>query len=377
NVRDLARYTKDEFINRLTSVVGDESKNKGKNESLNLLRLQLAFRVLTKFQVKKDIQIQNRTKVKQMATEIWFLLNSYVDDRLNNECNEIIVSTHKIKNNNLNTTCNSNDLESSNVDVNADLKQIVLNMHKEISDLKESNSKILEVVTPVKGENDRLKKFFENYTEFKNFNLFNNDDVQIIEDSNTDLDDVFEPQFVQKNGKKISISNDENFSTQSYKKALESKSSKTISRLPNKTRTNQTSSLTAAPKPEKPAKIFDYYTGFWSLQSDELSVKEFISKFAIVESIEELKTKWDYYKSYRFSVKSYYMEHVLNPNNWPDNIRVKRFYEPRQNNQSSDQKKDTNQKEQNNSLNKRTQNSRGGGRGGYCGRGGFSGGFKP
>ncbi|CAF0916318.1 unnamed protein product [Brachionus calyciflorus] len=73
NVRHLARYTKDEFINRLTSVVGDESKNKGKKES-NLLRLQLALRVLTKFQVKKDIQIQNRTKVKQMATDIWFLL---------------------------------------------------------------------------------------------------------------------------------------------------------------------------------------------------------------------------------------------------------------------------------------------------------------
>ncbi|CAF1109384.1 unnamed protein product [Brachionus calyciflorus] len=193
NVRDLARYTKDEFINRLTSVVGDESKNKGKKESLNLLRLQLAFRVLTKFQVKKDIQIQNRTKVKQMATDIWFLLNSYVDDRLNTECNEIIVSTNKIKNNNLNTTSNSNDLESLNVDVNADLKQIVLNMHKEISDLKESNSKILDVVTTLKGENDRLKKFFENCTIFKNFNLFNNDDVQIVEDSNTNLDDVFKP----------------------------------------------------------------------------------------------------------------------------------------------------------------------------------------
>ncbi|CAF0954563.1 unnamed protein product [Brachionus calyciflorus] len=169
-----------------------------------------------------------------MPTDIWFLLNSYVDDRLNIECNEIIVSTNKIKNNNLNTTSNSNDLESLNVDVNADLKQIVLNMHKEISDLKESNSKILEVVTTLKGKNDRLKKFFENCTKFKNFNLFSNDDDQIIEDSNTNLDDVFEPQF--------------------------------------------TSSLTAAPKPVKPAKIFDYYTGFWSLQSDELSVNEFISK---------------------------------------------------------------------------------------------------
>ncbi|CAF1109401.1 unnamed protein product [Brachionus calyciflorus] len=158
----------------------------------------------------------------------------------------------------------------------------------------------------------------------------------------------------------MSISNDENFSTQSYKKALVSKSSKTISRLPNKTSANQASRK-------------NYFVGalktssFWSLQSDELSVKEFKSQFAIVESIEELQTKWDYYKSYRFSVKSNYMEHVLNPNNWQDNIRVKRFYEPKQKNQSSDQKKDTNQKEKNNSLNKRTQNSRGGGRGGYCG----------
>ncbi|CAF0911832.1 unnamed protein product [Brachionus calyciflorus] len=65
------------------------------------------------------------------------------------------------------------------------------------------------------------------------------------------------------------------------------------------------------------------------------------------------------------------MEHVLNPNNWPDNIRVKRFYEPKQKNYSSDQKKDTNQKGQINSLNKKTQNFR------VDDHGGFSGGFIP
>ncbi|CAF0941734.1 unnamed protein product [Brachionus calyciflorus] len=58
-----------------------------------------------KFQIKKDIQIQNRTKIKPMATDIWFLLNSFVDDRLNPECNEITILTKKHNSNGLNQGC--------------------------------------------------------------------------------------------------------------------------------------------------------------------------------------------------------------------------------------------------------------------------------
>lgn len=89
----------------------------------------------------------------------------------------------------------------------------------------------------------------------------------------------------------------------------------------------KSATLGAAPKPPKPQKLFDYYTGFWSLDSNEASVAEYISKFANVESINELKTKGGYYKSFHFTVNSVYMEKILDPDNWPDGIRIKRYFE--------------------------------------------------
>ncbi|RNA05275.1 hypothetical protein BpHYR1_021600 [Brachionus plicatilis] len=330
NAKDLVRFTKEEFVSRLTSAVGDETKNKNRKDSLNLLRLQFAFRLLTKFQVKKDIQIQNRTKVKQMATDIWLLLNSFVDERLSNECNEILFSVRKNKINNLNSTYNSNET-IVNDDSIMDLRRMVTNMHKDFTELKESNSKILEIVTTLKSENERLKKFIDNCTKFKNFNLMNQD-VQII-DNPVNCDDVFESQATQQNGQ-------HNFS---YKKVVERRPLNSRATLDKQStyqvKHNQlnkknfivgslkTSTFTAAAKPIRPPKIFHYYAGYWSLESDEESVKEFINRFATVESIKELRTKGDFYKSYHFSVKSNFMEQVLNPDNWPDSVRVKRFYE--------------------------------------------------
>ena len=160
NSKDLVRFTKDDFINRLTANVGDEAKNKAKKDSLNLLRLQLAFRVLTKFQVKKDIQIKNLTKAKHMANDIcandiWILLNSFVDEKLSGECNEIVFQNSKVKKDNLNATndmtyVNTNDLSIVD-DSNSDLRQILVRMQKEMTELKESNLKILETVSRNNG----------------------------------------------------------------------------------------------------------------------------------------------------------------------------------------------------------------------------------
>ncbi|CAF1008877.1 unnamed protein product [Brachionus calyciflorus] len=334
NARDLVRLTKEEFINRLIACVGDESKNKLKKDNLNMLRLQLAFRILTKYQVKKDIQIQNRTKAKQMATDIWLLLISFVDERLNVECNEIVFLNPKSKNNNLNVTTDiTNQVNDAVVsdEANSDIKQILSRIYKEMTELKESNLKILETVSTLKEENIQLKKMFNKMNKLSNFNLLNHDETidNLIEDN----DEVFEPQFVQQGTKKINVSNEIKRKDVSYSGVVKNSRSKFSENNQNEKRKKfvvgalKSTTLGAATKPAKPVKLFDYYTGFWSLSSDESSVNEYISKFDAVEYIKELRTKGDYYKSFHFKVNSNLMEEVLNPDNWADGIRVKRYFE--------------------------------------------------
>ncbi|CAF0979461.1 unnamed protein product [Brachionus calyciflorus] len=226
-------------------------------------------------------------------------------------------------------------------------------MCKEFTELRESNGKIIDIVTTLKTENDRLKKCFENCAKFKNFNILNNNDVQIIKNPDENLDEVFEPQYIQK----IRIIK------QAVKLIIVKRRKKNLV-----VGSMKATKLTAASKPERPLKTFDSYTGFWSLQSDESSVKEFIDNFASVESIRELKTKGDYYKSYYFSVKSNYMEHVLNQENWPDNIRLKRYFESKQKKQQNTNKSDADE-----TVETRVHQSNF--RGPYRGREGFSSGF--
>ncbi|RNA44203.1 ferric-chelate reductase 1 -like protein [Brachionus plicatilis] len=52
---------------------------------------------------------------------------------------------------------------------------------------------------------------------------------------------------------------------------------------------------------------------------------EFISKFASVEQIKELTPRYNYFKSYHVRFR----KSMLDPKNWPINIKVRRYYEPK------------------------------------------------
>lgn len=53
---------------------------------------------------------------------------------------------------------------------------------------------------------------------------------------------------------------------------------------------------------------------------------EYINKFAKVNKIEELTTKYNYYKSFHVEVNDCYNSKMMDPESWPVNVRVKRFY---------------------------------------------------
>ena len=53
---------------------------------------------------------------------------------------------------------------------------------------------------------------------------------------------------------------------------------------------------------------------------------EYINKFAKVNKIEELTTKYNYYKSFHVEVNDCYNRKMMDPESWPVNVRIKRFY---------------------------------------------------
>ncbi|CAF0996375.1 unnamed protein product [Brachionus calyciflorus] len=71
---------------------------------------------------------------------------------------------------------------------------------------------------------------------------------------------------------------------------------------------------------------FHFYVGNWNNSTTKEKVVEYINKFAKVNKIEELTTKYNYYKSFHVEVNDCYNSKMLNPESWPVNVRVKRFY---------------------------------------------------
>ena len=72
------------------------------------------------------------------------------------------------------------------------------------------------------------------------------------------------------------------------------------------------------------------------------TVSEFIKNFAIVNKIEELTPKYNYYRSFHVEVNDCYNNGMLAPEPWPNNVKVRRFYQAKEkkcdnNNQNNDQ----------------------------------------
>ncbi|CAF1151347.1 unnamed protein product, partial [Brachionus calyciflorus] len=167
SANEIVRMTKDEFVNRLTLFAGDDKSNE-KKEKLDVLRIKLATHVITKLELKKNIMVQNRNKCSKMALDIWYLINSIVDEKPSNECIEILT---KAKGYGLDQTFNEiNVLENSN-----DGKKVLDAVFDIVRNLEESNKKILKAIESLTIENNQLRTKIDHLSKFKNFNILNSD----------------------------------------------------------------------------------------------------------------------------------------------------------------------------------------------------------
>lgn len=272
-----------------------------------------------------------------MANDIWIITNTIVDGRLNNETHDVI--KYNGKNKSLNDSVIIN--EPIYCETNEDLKKFLGQILDEIQALKASNASILSIVEELRTENANLKKMISSQNRLRNFNLYQSNDT------NNDDSVAFEPEYVQNGNKKNRVS----ASTVTKKQfSYAEKVSYGIKNVPDSTKTKpievvsknksrnfivgiqRNSDISSAVRPPR---LFEYYTGFWSLNSSKESVKEIIGKFAKVENIDELKPKYDYFKSYRFQVLSSYKEAILDSQNCPAGIRVKRYFDVKSDTDSS------------------------------------------
>jgi hypothetical protein len=97
---------------------------------------------------------------------------------------------------------------------------------------------------------------------------------------------------------------------------------------------------------------FHYYVGFWNKNTSEEKVIEHINKFAIVNKIEELNTEGKYYKSFHVEVNDCYNDKMIDPSNWPTNVKIKRFIvNKKKSNNDNEIRKEDNKSNVNNNSN--------------------------
>lgn len=69
-----------------------------------------------------------------------------------------------------------------------------------------------------------------------------------------------------------------------------------------------------------------FYVGNLHIDTTTNAVEEHINKFAKVEKILQLKTKHRYYTSFYVEVNEKFNEKMVDADNWPTNVRIKRFF---------------------------------------------------
>lgn len=361
--KEIVQMKKEDFVNRIINMVGDETKNKDKKDKLNQLRLRLAKHVYERFDITSDFQIRNRTATRNMAIDIWNLVDSIVETRITPDCMATYVN--KSMNISLNDSINQFlSVNESDTSSNNDLKKLLENLLNEIHELKESNDKILKCVQDLKSENVHLKKIINDQSKFKNFNLYNRDstndpydsdcafesnaskgskkrkksyapnDVAAEKDDNSNEESVFKaPMAPVSTGLwRNVVANNSSKGTKNEKMSIKkansdniskSKKSKFIVGSQNGTRKGAT-------------RIYHYYTGFWHIDNSIEDVSNHIKSFAHLEEIEQLNTENKYYKSFHIQVFSTESEKILDPVNWPIGVRVKRFFEAKDKSKKSD-----------------------------------------
>lgn len=95
---------------------------------------------------------------------------------------------------------------------------------------------------------------------------------------------------------------------------------------------NLSTDLRAAPR------LFQYYTGRWDHQTMAEDITQYLKSLDVeIVEITELKTIHNKFKSFKFICESRYRNKILNKDSWPSGISVKRFFDPKKIEDSSNE----------------------------------------
>ena len=77
-------------------------------------------------------------------------------------------------------------------------------------------------------------------------------------------------------------------------------------------------------------RVVDIYVGGCSLETTSQNIEDFCRKNDVVcRKSEELKTKSEWYKSFKISITSGDRDKVLSPEIWPEGVFVRKFFSSR------------------------------------------------
>ncbi|CAF1111549.1 unnamed protein product [Brachionus calyciflorus] len=335
--KEIVQMGRDNFSDMLNRRFSDDDK-KEKND-LNKVRITFGKYVLQRLGINNDQKFVNRSRVKTIGNDIWNLISSLGENRLVSECNEMFKNNQKCQSDTMNNT--QMEVEQ-NIDQKHEMTNLLERLLNEIDDLKSSNKEILDKMKVIINENNNLKKIVLNLGKFKNFSYFeqsnyvpsSNDiagkekelDSSDLMSSSPKINKDITKDIVNENVFKVPLQIKPSYAYPNGSSSNLDKNYYDIRRINRpkfvigSQRNNNENGLFGAKKQ------FEYYSGFWRLDTTKEKVQEYIKKFADVEKIEYLNTENKDYKSFYIAVNSQYDEQMLKPENWPSNVLIKRFF---------------------------------------------------
>ncbi|CAF0940024.1 unnamed protein product, partial [Brachionus calyciflorus] len=331
SIRDFVQMTLVDFTNSIIEEMGEDNNNSKKDlrQNFNKIRIKLAQYVKSYLKLDANLKILNRHKVKQMAKDVWYLLISIEEKKLQAECD---VYKHS------NITTNDSFLNGSQINnINPDFNRLFDKLFDEINELKRANEAILKSLDGIKTENVALKKLINKQFRLKNFNFYNQDEnlksdcVEVGNENNFEEMKDIDTRSQQNENLKFKTPmpvDQHNYPKPTYLAVSRQNSIKDHYDIKKKNSKKNSCVIGSNEKSDikSASKIFHFYVGFCEKKTTEESLKNYINSFAQVEKIETLDTKDRNYSSFHVQVYSHHNDKMLDSNNWTKGVKVKRYF---------------------------------------------------
>ncbi|CAF0915676.1 unnamed protein product [Brachionus calyciflorus] len=232
----------------------------------------------------EKVKIRPRNSAKDLANEVWIFLLSLENNRILPESTEVFYHDNSELNKSTQaetSTGSDKSCSSKNPDIMTKILNEVLELKKEVNELKINVSNFTKINNELTRKNEIL---ISNKFRFSN-----------------SIGKSIKPSYAALAGKNRD------------KKAVVKKKKTVVGNL-------NVEGVAGA------FRNIHFYVGNWNNSTTKEKVVEYINKFAKVNKIEELTTKYNYYKSFNVEVNDCYNSKMLNPESWTVNVRVKRFY---------------------------------------------------